>query len=139
MSNSNGTFKNCCRCEITQVIENFNKDKNRKDGLSSICKLCRKKYYNENLVKIKKYNEQNKERRNLYLKNKRGTDVNFRIISNTKHRLYKSLKGMTKQSSTKETLGIDIETYKKMDRVADDSRNELVEYRDRSCQSNLFI
>ena len=39
--------------------------------------------------------------------------VNFRIISNTRSRIYKSLKCMTKQSSTKEILGIDIETYKK--------------------------
>ena len=113
MDNTNETFKKCCRCEIIQVIEKFNKDKNRKDGLNSICKLCRKKYYNENLVKIRKYNEQNKERRNIYLQNKRETDVNFRIISNTRSRIYKSLKGMTKQSSTKETLGIDFDTYRK--------------------------
>ena len=105
--------KSCSKCEIVQVIDNFNKDKTRKDGLNSICRLCRKKYYNENLVKIKKYNEQNKERRNIYLKNKRATDVNFRIISNTRSRIYKSLKGMLKQSSTKKILGIDIETYKK--------------------------
>ena len=72
-----------------------------------------KKYYNDNLVKIKKYNEQNKERRNIYLESKRETDINFRIISNTRSRIFKSLKGMTKQSSTKEILGIDIETYKR--------------------------
>ena len=114
MSNSNETFKKCCRCEIIQVIENFNKDKIRKDGLNSICKLYREKFYNENFVKIHKYNEQNKERRNIYLQNKRETDVNFRLISNTRNRIYKFLKGMTKQSSTKEILGIDIETYKKL-------------------------
>ena len=53
MSNSNEFLKKCFRCEIIQVIENFNKDKNRKDGLNSICKLCRKKYYNDSLIKIK--------------------------------------------------------------------------------------
>ena len=36
-------IKRCSKCEIIQVIENFNKDKNRKDGLNSICRLCRKK------------------------------------------------------------------------------------------------
>ena len=113
MSNSIETFKKCYRCEIIQVIENFNKDKNRKDGLNSFCRLCRKKYYYENLVKIKKYNDQNKEKRNIYLKNKRETDINFRIISNTRNRIYKSLKGMTKQSSTKDILGVDIDTYRK--------------------------
>ena len=95
------------------MIENFNKDKNRKDGFNSICKLCRKKYYNENLVKIKKYNEQNKERRNRYLKNKRETDVNFRLISNIRSRIYKSLRGLTKQSSSRDILGIDIDLYRK--------------------------
>ena len=106
-------IKRCSKCEFIQVIDNFNKDKNRKDGLNSICRLCRKKYYNENLVKIKKYNEQNKERRNIYLKNKRETDVKCRLISNTRNRIYKSLKGITKQSSSRDLLGIDIDTYKK--------------------------
>ena len=63
--------------------------------------------------KIKIYNEKNRERRNRYLKNKRETDINFRIISNTRNRIYKSLKGMTKQSTTKEILGIDIDLYRK--------------------------
>ena len=61
----------------------------------------------------KKYNEQNKEKRNIYLKSKRETDVKIRLISNTRNRTYKSLKGMTKQSSTKEILGIDVDLYKK--------------------------
>ena len=106
-------IKRCSKCEIIQVIDNFNKDKNRKDGLNSISRLCRKKNYNENLVKIKKHNEPNKERRNIYLKNKRETDVKFRLISNTRNRIYKPLKGMTKQSSSRDLLGIDIDTYKK--------------------------
>ena len=59
--------------------------------------------------KIKKYIEQNRERRNTYLENKRETDV----ICNTSNRIYKSLKGMTKSSSTKDILGIDFDTYRK--------------------------
>ena len=113
MSNSNEIFKKCCRCEIVQGIENFNKDKNRKDGLCPHCIGCRRKLYLKNLDKIKIYNEKNRERRNRYLKNKRETDINFRIISNTRNRIYKSLKGMTKQSTTKEILGIDIDLYRK--------------------------
>ena len=128
MNNSNETFKKCYRCEIIQVIENFNKDKNRKGGLNSICRLCRKKYYYENLVKIKKYNEQNKDKISLYnkdyfqhnknkiyesRKNRRKTDVNFRLICNTRRRIHHALNGKSKSISTKEILGIDIETYKK--------------------------
>ena len=106
-------LKRCSRCEIIQVIENFSKDRKCKDGLCPLCKCCRKDYYLKNLDKIKIYNEQNRGRRNIYLKNKRETDVNFRLISNTRNRIYKSLKGMTKQSSTKEILGIDIDLYRK--------------------------
>ena len=72
-----------------------------------------KLYKVKNLDKIKIYNEQNRERRNQYLKNKRETDVSFRLISNKRSRIYKTLKGMTKQSSTKDILGIDINLYRK--------------------------
>ena len=113
MSNSNEILDKCCRCEIIQVVENFSKDRKCKDGLCPLCKCCRKVYYFKNLDKIKIYNEQNRERRNKYLKNKRETDVNFRIITNTRSRIYESLKGMTKQSSTKDNLGIDINLYRK--------------------------
>ena len=113
MNNSNETLKKCCRCEILQAIGSFNKDKNRKDGLYPLCICCRKNSYFKNLDKFKNYNEQNRQRRNTYLKNKREIDVNFRLISNTRNRLYKSLKALTKQSSTKEILGIDIDLYKK--------------------------
>ena len=113
MNNSNEILKKCCRCEIVQGIENFNKDKNRKDGLCPQCIDCRRKFYLKNLDKIKIYNEKNRERRKRYLKNKREIDINFRILSNTRNRIYKSLRGMTKQSSTKDILGVDINTYRK--------------------------
>ena len=113
MSTSNEFLKKCCRCELRQVIENFNKDKNRKDGLYPLCIGCRKVSYFKNMDEVKKYNEQNRERRNTYLKNKRETDVNFRLISNTRNRIYISLKGMAKRSSTKEILGMGVDFYKK--------------------------
>ena len=42
MSNPDEILKKFCRCEIIQVIENFSKDKNRKDGLYPLCISCRK-------------------------------------------------------------------------------------------------
>ena len=106
-------LKRCSSCEIIQVVENFSKDRKCKDGLCPLCKCCRKDYYSKNLDKFKLYNEQNRKRRNIYLKSKRETDINFRLISNTRNRIYKSLKGVRKQSSTKEILGIDIDLYRK--------------------------
>ena len=84
MSNSNEILKKCYECEIIQVTENFNKDKNRKDGLHFLCISCRKDYHLIYLNKIKSYNEENRKRRKKYLKNKRETDKNFRLISNTR-------------------------------------------------------
>ena len=49
----------------------------------------------------------------IYSNNKYKSNINFKLIRKTRSRIYKSLKGMTKQSTTKEILGIDIETYKK--------------------------
>ena len=57
MSNSNEILKKCCRCEIVQLIANFNKDKIRQDGVCPQCINCRKIFYFENLDKIKKYND----------------------------------------------------------------------------------
>ena len=68
MSNSNEILKKCYRCEIIQVRENFNKDKNRKDGLHSLCISCRKDYYLINWGKIKIYNEKNKEKKTFISK-----------------------------------------------------------------------
>ena len=113
MSNSNEILRKCCRCQIIQDIESFSKGRKSKDGLHSLCKFCLKDYFFKNLDKIRKYNERNRERRNTYLKNKRETDVNFRLISKTRNRIYKSSKCMTKSSSAKDILGIDIETYKR--------------------------
>ena len=62
MSNSIESLENCCRCEILQVIENFSKDREIKDGLYPLCKSCRNEYYLKNLDKMKIYNEQNGER-----------------------------------------------------------------------------
>ena len=49
----------------------------------------------------------------IYSNNKYKSDINFQIIRKTRSRFHKSLKGMTKQSSTKEILGIDVDTYRK--------------------------
>jgi hypothetical protein len=37
-------MKLCCKCNTTQDLFCFNKDKNKPDGLSSTCRNCRKKY-----------------------------------------------------------------------------------------------
>ena len=107
---------------------NFHKNIKTSDGFHPHCKLCRRKYYNENLVKIKKYNLDNRDkkkeyymknrnqisiRHKEYIKNRLKTDVTFRLIHNTRRRMHHALNGNTKSSSTLDILGIDVETYRK--------------------------
>ena len=95
------------------MIQNFNENKNRKDGLYPQCIYCRKDFYLKNFDKIKRYNEENREKRQTHLENKRESDVNFQLTINTRNRIYKSLKSMTKPSSAKDFFGTDIEAYRK--------------------------
>lgn len=57
-------MKKCCTCKLIKSSDNFNKNKNNKDGLHARCIECRKK---ERL----KYKSNEKDRnKNYYLKNK---------------------------------------------------------------------
>ena len=59
---------------LSSEVEKFPKDKNRKDGHKARCKLCYKRYYQENkeemLAKRREYNHIHKKRlmNNIYLK-----------------------------------------------------------------------
>ena len=113
-------MKICSKCDFEKELSDFKFRKDTQKNRSEFIQcssIKQKEWRNINPDKVKqiqkKYNEQNKEKRNIYLKNKRETDVNFRLINNTRNKIYKSLKGMTKQSSSRDILGIDIDTYKK--------------------------
>ena len=47
------------------------------------------------------------------VKNRIKTDVNFRLIRNTRRRIHHALNGKSKSSSTRDILGIDIDLYRK--------------------------
>ena len=135
--------KKCSKCEIISLKSNFHKNKNMRDGLNTHCKNCinqkqkqydienrgkKREYHQNNRDRIKDYYFQNRDRIKQYqLKNhdkiiaqkrissnnKYKSDINFQLIRKTRSRIYNSLKGMTKHSSTKEILGIDIDLYRK--------------------------
>ena len=110
-------IKRCSKCGILSLKKNFHKNAKTSDGFYPQCKLCRKNYYNENLVKIKKYNLDNRDKiitqQNEYKNNKYKSDDTFRLICKTRNRVYQAMKGKTKLSSTKEILGNDIDLYRK--------------------------
>ena len=51
---------------------------------------------------------------NEYFKNRIKTDVNFRLIRNTRRRIHHALNGKSKSSSTINILGIDVDLYRKL-------------------------
>lgn len=73
--------KVCNKCNNIQSCDNFTKDRFKKDGLSTICKSCKRQYKIDNHDKIKEYkkayrlNSENKQReiesRQLYLERNR--------------------------------------------------------------------
>lgn len=80
-------MKKCSSCKIEKNIDEFSKDKNKKDGLQHKCKLCNKEYFNKYydnnknylLNKFKDYRNSNKEKRKEYCKkNKEKINENRR-------------------------------------------------------------
>ena len=61
-------MKRCSICKVEKELNEFNKDKSRKDGLMYKCKLCEKQYYLLNREKIKQYYQLNREEKNQYQK-----------------------------------------------------------------------
>ena len=48
-----------------------------------------------------------------YIKQRTQTDGNYRLTKNTRSRIYHALNGKSKSPSTRESLGIDSDTYRK--------------------------
>ena len=124
--------KKCSKCGIISLKSNFNKDNTKNDGLYNQCKICRKDYYMKNSIKliqkqkdyyldnrdrIKEYQVKNHNKiiaqKKFYSNNKYKSDINYRLICKTRSRIRNALQGKIKSSSSRDILGIDIDTYKK--------------------------
>ena len=107
-----------------------NRNTTTSEGFHPQCKFCRKKYYNEKLVKIEKYYLDNRDwkkkyylrncykisiRHKEYIRNKIKTDVKFRLIFITRRKNHHALNGKSKLSSTLDILGIEVKNLSKMD------------------------
>lgn len=131
-------IKICLKCKLEKDIENFAKDKNRKDGHFPYCKECcnkdGKNYYNEKkLEKIeyqKSYYQNHKKEKRLYdiqykekTKSKRNAnekilyenDMLYRFKKMARGCITKSFKrkGYNKNTNTYKILGCDYNTFMK--------------------------
>ena len=88
--------KKCCKCKTIALKCNFNKDSSTRDGLNPICRVCRLRYYNEKrnqrIEDSKLYAKQHRAKINLYEKNKRKTNINFKLACNIRSRTNQAFK-----------------------------------------------
>ena len=126
--------KKCNKCEVERLLTNYPKDCTKKDGLSTICKVCRKKKYQENreyeiqrakdyqkknreevlrkkLIHAKKYFVKNHENIKKYQKNyksnRRKNDALFKMSDGLRTRIYFFLKKrqISKKNTTFDLVG----------------------------------
>ena len=116
-------IKKCSKCGIVKLKSLFYKEIKSEDGLQSHCKFCvirKQRIYDfesrERIINKDyrlKHHDKIMAQKKIYSNNRYKTDINFRLICKTRSRIYKTLKGMTKQSSSINILGIDIDLYRK--------------------------
>ena len=112
-------LKKCSKCKTISSKCNFNKDISTKDGLNPICKVCRTEYYNNKREQRIEYNKfyakQNRARINLYEKNKRKTNLNFKLAGNLRSRTNKAFRSQNveKLNKTFDLLGCSQSFFKR--------------------------
>lgn len=129
-------MKTCSACKVSMEVSNFFKDKYKKDGLGSQCKLCHKKScanWDRTLYitdYMKKYRSKNKEKCNsirkkyvnhnkaecykktqIYIKNRVKTDPQFKLRTLLRSRLSAALRNKAKQGSSVRDLGMSIKDF----------------------------
>ncbi len=133
--------KICSKCNILKILPEFYKDSKSKDGISSVCRECKKiinrNYRESNVDKYKKqqkkYRESNFEKEKLRVKNwclknkkrrseystqyekiRKETDPKFKILRNSRTRLYNFLfkNHLTKPKKTIQLLGCEMDVLK---------------------------
>lgn len=101
-------MKHCFKCNETKPVNEFSKNKAKKDGLQNQCKQCKSKT-------DRRWIENNRDKRNAYKRNKRKTDPIYKLKSNLRSRSFKAFKNASfkKTMKTSELLGTDYVTLKK--------------------------
>lgn len=91
--------KICTKCKIEKNVDNFCKNKTRKDGLSDWCKDCLAEYRNSRKEEIKAYRENNKDK--IYASNNRYKKKNREIQKNYQRKYFANNKEKVLESQRK--------------------------------------
>lgn len=70
-------MKTCCKCKETREESEFTKDKNRKDGLDPVCKICFKIYREKTVLRRRKYDRSFKRKLVDYKCNAKKRNIVF--------------------------------------------------------------
>ena len=100
--------KICTKCKIEKDLTDFSICNRNKDKLEHFCRVCKriegKKTYERNKSKViartNAYYQKNKSRRNKYYKNRRKTDVVYKLTCVFRSRFYDWLNGNYKTKNT---------------------------------------
>src|SRR6056300_1843 len=84
----------------------------RKQNAEKI-KERKKAYCKQNAEKIKDYCKQNRDKIRIYIRNKRKTDLNFRLSDKLRKRVRKVLNGKSKSKKTMDLIGCSVDFLKK--------------------------
>jgi len=88
----------CNKCKIEKKLEEFAKDKNRKEGYQYTCKSCFKQYRTKNKEKMILYRELHKEERKKY--DKLYYEINKKLIKEKYKKYYLDNKDKRIKNST---------------------------------------
>ena len=106
-------MKTCSKCKEEKSLEEFSKDRQKRDGLISYCKPCARAYKEKHREKIQAYNKAYyKENRGeiissnaAYTKRRIANDPNLLMVARTRANLGHILKGKHNHTPTLELLG----------------------------------
>jgi hypothetical protein len=96
-----------------RYIKNKLSNPNLNKDYYELHKEQKKQYCLSHKEERKEYKKLHRKEINIQIQNKRKTDINYKLISNIRLRLYKTLKGINKSSSTTNLLGCSIKQVRK--------------------------
>lgn len=100
--------KRCWKCEEEKTLDNFWKEKSRGDGLSPLCKSCKRAKAKKYMSKYgPEYFQKNKDKIQAQRKERRRTHEPTRIAATIRNRLYNVITCRYKSKPTLELIGIE--------------------------------
>jgi len=104
--------KYCQQCQKWNEVEEYCKDNDKKDNLSTLCKECKNsnlRQYNQDVKKDEEKYKIIQEKVNKYKRERRNNDEDYKILCNLRSRLRHALNGKTKSDRTLKLLGCSTE------------------------------